>query len=195
MCGFSETLRWCIERHTALHCWKVPCDERSFTNKSNIKILSIGHFTYCLVSPENIHAHPKEGHLNSEGVSTAKIWERGTGKYEAELEIPGGGGWEGSHAKTFLGEVWVLPGTRHSWKWKSRVHTLKLSFWHKAQRSVVNDNFIELPGKSAVKDYHFFVCLFSDLNHLTEKRYVFNSRSLNKYNKNKNHVEKHYIII
>ena len=35
--------------------------------------------------PENIHTHPKDGHW----VSKVKLFK---GKYEAKLEIPGGGG-------------------------------------------------------------------------------------------------------
>ena len=49
--------------------------------------------------PENIHTHPKDGHW----VSKVKLFK---GKYEAKLEIPGGGGgeWEDMNRKTILGE-------------------------------------------------------------------------------------------
>ena len=46
------------------------------------------------------------GNSEGEGVSKAKLCK---GKYEAKLEIPGGGGgWEDMNRRTILGEVWIF---------------------------------------------------------------------------------------
>ena len=70
-----------------------------------------GIVTHCVV-PDNIHAHPMEGHwkiLRGRGVRTAKICRA---KYEALSEIPGGEvGFK--LKKPSVEEVWIFSGTTH----------------------------------------------------------------------------------